>query len=494
MMIQFFKKHIFLTSIIAGLAIFAIFGTASVFSSRFFHYHIPHNASEAITDIYVSFSDDSLLTIEDIHKRNSVSIIHLKSLNPGQGTLLISYTLQSSDRPVTHHNYTNFIVNKAGMIFLGDKLLDYTGFVIMHYSFMIYFGLMAFYFFWLFKEQKKESYYSFRTMNFCSSAIFFFIIFVVYFSAITVALIKDYMLDTRLLMLITRNLLMAFSAMTIPFMTIFYMFLAISNISLMRHEGKRLTNMLGLGIAVVFAVGTGINTYLFIQHINTGAANLPIAVAYTVYSSCFCIFQLMLIGSVVCCLMAAYRNVEYDKDFIIILGCAIRKDGTLYPQIRGRVDRAISFWKEQYKTTGIMARFIPSGGQGSDEIISEAEAMTNYLLECGINPELIIPETESTSTLENMKFSNNIIKENNPNASVAFATTNYHVFRSGILAGQANLKADGIGSKTKWYFWPNAMLREVVGMLAAQSRLQWIMTFILITVAVAFEYIFAVIS
>lgn len=48
---------------------------------------------------------------------------------------------------------------------------------------------------------------------------------------------------------------------------------------------------------------------------------------------------------------------------------------------------------------------------------------------------------------------------------IAFATTNYHVFRSGIWAQLAGLRAEGIGSKTKWWFWPNAFIRECAGLL-----------------------------
>ena len=55
-------------------------------------------------------------------------------------------------------------------------------------------------------------------------------------------------------------------------------------------------------------------------------------------------------------------------------------------------------------------------------------------------------------------------------ANVAFSTTNYHVFRSGIFAGQAGLKAEGMGSKTKWYFWPNAFIREFAGLFLSQKK------------------------
>ena len=45
------------------------------------------------------------------------------------------------------------------------------------------------------------------------------------------------------------------------------------------------------------------------------------------------------------------------------------------------------------------------------------------------------------------------------------ATTNYHVFRSYVLSKKHGLRSQGISAKTKWYFYPNAFLREFVGLL-----------------------------
>ena len=36
---------------------------------------------------------------------------------------------------------------------------------------------------------------------------------------------------------------------------------------------------------------------------------------------------------------------------------------------------------------------------------------------------------------------------------------------------KAGLKADGIGAKTKWYFWPNALIREFIGILASEFKI-----------------------
>ena len=64
-----------------------------------------------------------------------------------------------------------------------------------------------------------------------------------------------------------------------------------------------------------------------------------------------------------------------------------------------------------------------------------------------------------------MRFSKEKIWALDPKAKVAFCTTNYHVFRSGLFARRVKMRAVGMGAETKWYFWPNAAVREFVGLL-----------------------------
>ncbi len=69
---------------------------------------------------------------------------------------------------------------------------------------------------------------------------------------------------------------------------------------------------------------------------------------------------------------------------------------------------------------------IVSGGQGSDENISEAEAMTAWLTDKGIDKSRIIAEDKATSTLENLENSFNIIRQrgDDPNDSCAVVKAN----------------------------------------------------------------------
>ena len=93
-------------------------------------------------------------------------------------------------------------------------------------------------------------------------------------------------------------------------------------------------------------------------------------------------------------------------------------------------------------------------------------------MEKGVSEDHIIEEDASASTFENMKFSKEKIMETGVPGKIAFSTTNYHVFRSGLYARRVKMRAVGIGAPTKWYFWPNASVREFVGLLTEQKGKQ----------------------
>ena len=176
---------------------------------------------------------------------------------------------------------------------------------------------------------------------------------------------------------------------------------------------------------------------------------------------------------------AGRHEPAHDLDYVIVLGCRIRPDGSLYPLIRARVDRAIAFRRAQLADAGRAPVLIPSGGKGADEPEAEAEAMARYMRAQGIPAEDILVEDRSATTLENLRFSRELIEARPGGKKVAFSTSSYHVYRGGILAAESGWNIDGMGSRTKWYFWPNAFLREFIGLLAA-SRFQQLSAVLLI--------------
>ena len=247
-------------------------------------------------------------------------------------------------------------------------------------------------------------------------------------------------------------------------MFVLSLFLIISNIWLMRHEGRRPVNGLGILFGLLWMAGTiiAINPFdvLLIHRLP------PVLSRSAVYILCY--FECLLISTVLSSFLAVKYHTPRDRDYIIILGCGIRKDGTLTPLLRGRVDSALTFESKQFKSTGKHAVFVPSGGQGPDEVISESEAMASYLHEKNIPDERILREDKSTNTYENMLYSKRVIEAQTGDIrkkKIAFATTNYHVFRGYILSAKNGFHAKGISAPTKTYFFPNAYLREFIGLL-----------------------------
>ena len=103
-----------------------------------------------------------------------------------------------------------------------------------------------------------------------------------------------------------------------------------------------------------------------------------------------------------------------------------------------------------------------SGGQGSDETISEAEAMSRYMLDKGIPEYRIIKEDHSTTTMENLENCKKIIDSMEGRKYTTLVTSNYHVYRALRYCRKIGLECTGIGSHVAFYYWPSALIREFV--------------------------------
>ena len=281
-------------------------------------------------------------------------------------------------------------------------------------------------------------------------------------------------MDIRNVIYSISNISNRFTFITIVPMLLFCLLLCISNISLVRHEGFHYRNLLGfmLGFA---AIGMVAMMFSFVQLYNqySQTTQLILIMIYTGVSFTFSYMESLLVSTVFCAVSATKYEIKQPMDYIIILGCAIMKDGTPTPILRGRIDRALAFDKEQYEKWGKHAKFVPSGGQGSNEVVSEAESMKRYLMEQGIPEECILKEDKSVNTYQNMAFSKKVIEgdsENINDKSVAFSTTNYHVFRGYTLAEKLGFKVKGLSARTKLYFFPNAFLREFIGLLWEKKK------------------------
>ncbi|MCR5576837.1 MAG: YdcF family protein [Oscillospiraceae bacterium] len=357
----------------------------------------------------------------------------------------------------------------AGLVWMGYRAMLSWGNLIL----ALYFGSAAAFLAAAFFRQLRCDLYSYNTIFYAGFSLFLLSISVTHLVAAAQAFLapEDYRVAQMLYSLVhsAKN----YMFLTSPLLFCFSAALMVSNLALIRHEGRRFVNLLGILLALALIAGEILIAYLDFRGAYSRREILLVNLTANLTAAFYLYFECMIVGAVAADWIAAKRVAAHDKDYLIVLGCGLKKDGAPTPLLCGRLDLALRFDREQRETDGRDASFIVSGGQGPDESRSEASSMRDYLLSRGVPADRILTEDRSTDTEENMRFSGELIGKQAPEARVAFFTTNYHVFRAGLKARQAGLpQADGMGAPTRWYFWPNAAVREFVGLLTEHRGTQ----------------------
>ena len=90
---------------------------------------------------------------------------------------------------------------------------------------------------------------------------------------------------------------------------------------------------------------------------------------------------------------------EPSLDYVIVLGAKVKPDGSLSKTLKLRLDKALEYMKENPETMLVL-----SGAKGDAEPCSEADAMETYLLGQGADPDHLLKEEQSFSTVENLAY------------------------------------------------------------------------------------------
>ena len=390
-------------------------------------------------------------------------VVKVKAIKPGRVSIYLNYGDYKEGKLLYIHK--NMVItdnNYFGKSTLSE-IIPISISIILLYSLYI---LIKKY-----RKHKKENIYQYKNISYLG-----IIIFLSFFTLNNILSVFNYQ---GLYNTIDRiiNSISFVSFLLFPIALITSILVTISNINLIIKEGKSLKNMLGLFLGIFICISSILPDFIYsilmkLQIVDIYNLNSIGPYIYNFFESLIYLtiayLECVLLGTIIIAVKAIKKDVEYNKDYMLILGCKIRNDGTLTPLLRGRVDRAIEFRNKQLEKTNKDLIFIPSGGKGNDEVIAEAEAIKNYLLEQGIKDKNILLENKSKNTYENIKYSYKLIK--NKNSNICFSTTNYHVLRAGLIATEQGIKIDGIGSKTKTYFWINAFIREFIGTLYSEKK------------------------
>lgn len=236
-------------------------------------------------------------------------------------------------------------------------------------------------------------------------------------------------------------------------------YLLVNGIKVIKKEGLSVSHSLSLAFSIAMMLLPG-GLIALVLYSNGGIERFGVFCAVMTVLMYFMItFAAFFLYSLVYCIMPRRMNCNY----IIIHGAGLKKDGTVTPLLRHRIDKAVKI----YSKCKSNPKLVPSGGQGSDEVMSEAAAIRNYLLEKGIKDEDILMEDKSATTYENLKNVKELLdkRENGQKYKCIFVTNNYHVLRTSFYAKELKLTAQGVGAKTAGYFLPSAFIREYIAVM-----------------------------
>lgn len=214
----------------------------------------------------------------------------------------------------------------------------------------------------------------------------------------------------------------------------------------------------GVSFSTVFITVSIIFIYILISAKNIAYKNKYTKAIYKIYKIIMILFisSFIFLESAIIINMYKTRDVNNVKpvDTVIILGAKVNKYG-VSKTLKLRLDKAI-----EYYNINKDINIIVSGGQGIDEVTTEALAMKNYLVINEVNEDNIILEDKATTTLENIIFSKEIIDNRSLGEKVLIITSDYHLFRGRFIASILGIDNEGLCSISSLSSRMYYMIRE----------------------------------
>lgn len=198
-----------------------------------------------------------------------------------------------------------------------------------------------------------------------------------------------------------------------------------------------------------------------------------------------CIAGLVIFGAVCILVFSGVAGKDPEgMDYVIVLGARV-KEHAVSNSLKKRLDKAIEYSEKNPDTILVL-----SGGRGKDEPVSEARAMYQYLVYNGVDPDRLLLEEQSTSTVENIAFSKIVIERHRASQKlpqgrpprvigpagahqvedkpleIGVLTSNFHVFRAVMIARRWGFEnVSGIAAGSDRVLFIHMCVRECASIL-----------------------------
>ena len=173
------------------------------------------------------------------------------------------------------------------------------------------------------------------------------------------------------------------------------------------------------------------------------------------------ILGILVVGVTEAAIIAAsFGSPSESVEYVVVLGAKVNRDGPSV-SLMDRICAAYEYAQEHPDTVLIL-----SGGQGTDEPVTEAQCMHRELIDLGLHPRQLRQERQATSTWENLKYSLDLIEAETGSrpSKIGVLSSEYHLLRASLFARACNVEFVGIPARTsRWGQRINHFMREVAG-------------------------------
>lgn len=181
----------------------------------------------------------------------------------------------------------------------------------------------------------------------------------------------------------------------------------------------------------------------------------------TALKICFILGLASFVFIEACIVQSAISKHGEKSDYLVILGAGLRGEipsTALFQRLYASLE---------YVEMNPKVKIVVSGGRGTGESITEAEAMERFLIKHGVAKSQIIKEEKSTSTLENLKFTTKILErlDKKENIEITIVTNNFHMFRAEFLAKRQGLNVYGYPAPLHPMLVPTCFVREYLAVI-----------------------------
>lgn len=127
--------------------------------------------------------------------------------------------------------------------------------------------------------------------------------------------------------------------------------------------------------------------------------------------------------------------------YALVLGAAAAGDEPT-PVFAARIDHAVSLWRQ-----GRVSGIVFTGGTGGGDLLSEADVARRYALAAGVPGNVILTETESRTTRQNLAFARPMVGV----STILLVSHRLHLTRAMAMAEELGLRASPSAARGSAY-------------------------------------------